>query len=163
MTIFPLSRMDARGFTFTEMMIVIVLAAVVTLGLVTFYLNSQILWTGASTQALAQRDATTLLELMRHDSQEATSAVVDNGNQRVILYDAALNETHRFFFSAADSFVHSGDGVVVDRGPVTPTKVESFALSYDPNLGMLNVDTLRVRSTSGERVALSTAIGLYNR
>ena len=49
-----------RGFTLTEVMIVIVLAGVVTLGLVTFYLNSQAWWTEASTQVLAQRDATLL-------------------------------------------------------------------------------------------------------
>src|SRR5262249_37558194 len=55
----------ARGFTLTEVMVVTVLAGVVTLGLITFYLNSQIMWTESSTQVLAQRDGTALLEAMR--------------------------------------------------------------------------------------------------
>jgi len=163
-----LCRLSASsGFTFTEVTIVMVLAGVVTLGLVTFYLNSQIMWTDASTQVLAQRDATALFELMRHDAQEAAKAEVvpvsgDSLNHLVIFYDRKNIETHRFFFEPADSFVHYGDSTSTDQGPVVPTKVERFHLSADPALGMVSIDTLRMRSTSGQRVTLSTAIGLYN-
>jgi prepilin-type N-terminal cleavage/methylation domain-containing protein len=153
----------ARGFTFTEVMIVMALAGLITLGLVTFYLNSQIMWTDASTQALAQRDATSLIEVMRRSAQGAASAIVDNGNQRVIFYDSGLNETARFFWTSADSFVHSGDANNLDKGPVTPTTVELFRVSYDANLGIVSLDSLRVRSSSGQHVSMSTAIGLYNK
>ncbi len=163
MTFTRAPRPTPRGFTFTEVMVVMVLAGVVTLGLVTFYLNSQIMWTGASTQVMAQRDATSMLELMRRYAQNASSADVDSTSQRVIFFDPGLNETHRFFWSPADSFVHYGEAGNLDQGPVTPTTVEIFHVSYDQTLGLLSVDTLRVRSTAGQQVTMSTAIGLYNR
>lgn len=157
----------SRGFTFTEMTVVIVLAGVVTLGLVAFYLHSQVLWSEASTQVLAQRDATALLEMMRDSTQGAASALVlpvppDNNNHLVIFYDRSLNERNRFFWSAADSFVHYGTPADPDQGPVVSSRVERFHLSTDPVLGLVAVDTLRVRSSIGYSVDLSTIIGLYN-
>src|SRR6187399_2559729 len=107
------SRAGIRGFTFTELMVVMVLAGVVTLGLVTFYLNSQIIWTGASTQVMAQRDATAILEVMRDSIQTASDALVlpvagDSANKQVIVTDGGL-ERH-FFWNPADSCVHYGIG-----------------------------------------------------
>ena len=156
-----------RGFTFTEVMVVMVLAGVVTLGLVTFYLNSQILWTGASTQVMAQRDATFLLEVMRDSTQVAADAVVlpnaaDPLNYTVIFFDRNNNELNRFFWDQGDSCVHYGTPANLDQGAVVRSTVERFHVSKDLVLGMVNIDTLRVRSTAGQRVTLSTSIGLYN-
>jgi len=158
---------NSRGFTFTEVMVVMVLAGVVTLGLVTFYLNSQIMWTGASTQVMAQRDATAILEVMRDSIQTAANAAIfpvppDSANKLVILYESGGAEQNRFFWSAGDSCVHSGVGNT-DRGTITPTKVERFDVSFDQATGILTVDTLRVRSTAGQELTLSTSIGLFNR
>jgi prepilin-type N-terminal cleavage/methylation domain-containing protein len=156
-------RAIARGFTFTEVMIVMALASVITLGLVTFYLNSQIMWTDASTQALAQRDATSLIEVMRRSAQGAASAFVDPSGHQVTFYDSSTLETSHYFWTPVDSFVHSGDLGNWDKGPVAPTIVEAFRVTYDPNLGMVSLDSLRVRSSSGQHVSMSTAIGLYNK
>jgi len=41
--------------------------------------------------------------------------------------------------------------------------VERFALSLDATPGLVNLDTLQVRTTSGQRVTMSTSFGLYNR
>lgn len=155
-----------RGFTFTEVMVVMVLAGVITLGLVTFYLNSQMLWTGASTQVMAQRDATALIEVMRDSIRTAANAVVlpvgaDSLNKLVILYDGGGNERNRFFWDPADSCLHSGR-ILLDHGPITETTVERFHVTFDQTLGILTVDTLRVRSSAGQYVTLSTSIGLYN-
>lgn len=153
------------GFTFTELMVVMVLAGVVTLGLVTFYLNSQIMWTGASTQVMAQRDATAILEVMRDSIQTASDALIlpvagDSANKQVIVIEGGLQR--QFFWDPADSCVHYGiDGS--DQGAITPTRVERFDASFDAVTGILTVDTLRVRSSAGQRVTLSTSIGLYNR
>ena len=105
-----------------------------------------------------------MIELMRRDAQSAASAIVDNSNRRVIFFDSSLQETHRFFWnpSPADSFVHFGDGVDLDKGPVTPTTVEVFHVTYDQAAGLVILDTLRVRSSAGQRVTLATAFGLYN-
>jgi len=158
---------NSPGFTFTEVMVVMVLAGVVTLGLVTFYLNSQIMWTGASTQVMAQRDATAILEVMRDSIQTAANAAVfpvppDSANKLVILYESGGAEQNRFFWNAGDSCVHYGL-LNTDRGAIAPTKVERFDVSFDQVNGILTVDSLRVRSSAGQDLTLSTSIGLYNR
>jgi hypothetical protein len=146
-------------------MVVTVLAGVVTLGLVTFYLNSQIMWTESSTQALAQRDATFLLEVMRDSTRNAASAQVVNPadpNHLVIFYDRNNNELNRFFWNAADSCVHYGTPDNLDHGAVVRTTVERFRASIDPVVGLVTIDSLTMRSTAGGRITLSTSIGLYN-
>jgi len=162
---FPSSR--ERGFTLLEMVIVVVLAAMVTLGLVGFYLQSQSMWMEASTQALAQRDATSLVELMRTKGAQAAKALVlpsspDSLNHLIVFYDNADNEQSRFFWSQADSFVHYGDAVNADQGAVISTIVERFSLNAHPTLPLVHLDTLRVRATSGPQVRMSTSFALYN-
>jgi hypothetical protein len=146
--------------------VVIVLAGVVTLGLVGFYLNSQAMWMDASTQALAQRDATSILEYMRQHGHGAASAVWDASNHKVTFYDRQVppEELDSFAWNATDSLVYHGIGRDdTPDGPVAPTVVEEFAVTVDPTYGLVSVDTLRVRSTSGARVTMSTTIGLFNR
>ena len=154
-------RPESRGFTLTEVTVVIVLAGVVTLGLVGFYLNSQAMWMDASTQALAQRDATSILESMRQRGHRAALAIWNAPNHKVTFYDNSLQELDSFSWSSADSLVHHWVGPT-DDGPLAPTIVEQFAVSTDPHFGLVSVDTLRVRSTSGVRVTMSTTIGLFN-
>ena len=160
----PLS--DERGLTLMEIVIVVVLAGVVTLGLVGFYLQSQSMWMDASTQALAQRDATGMVEFMRTRTLSAASALAtpvppDSLNFVLTLYDASDNETDRFAWTASDSLVHHfEDGV--DKGAIGAATVERFYVRVDPQLPLVSVDTLRVRSTSGDRIKISSAFALYN-
>ena len=157
---------DERGLTLLEMVIVIVLAGVVTLGLVGFYLQSQSMWMDASTQALAQRDATGLVEFMRTRTLSAASALVspvppDSLNFILTLYDVSDNETDRFAWTSGDSLIHHfEDGV--DKGAIGSAIVERFYVRVDPALPLVTLDTLRVRSTSGTRVKLSSTFALYN-
>ena len=55
----PLSE---RGLTLTELTIVGVLACLVMLGLVGFYMSSQGVWMDASAQAITQREATSVID-----------------------------------------------------------------------------------------------------
>lgn len=154
------SRAIAGGFTLTEVMIVLVLAGIVMIGLSIFYLNSQMTWTDASTQALAQRDATTLIEYMREYGQGA--AEVDASDSTVAIFFNRSNvEIIRFRWDPFDSLVYYGVGPTDDRGPVVPTRVESFVASKIENPRMLNL-ALRVRSSSGQGVTMTSTIGLYN-
>src|SRR5258706_2289834 len=147
------SEGDERGLTLIEVMIVVVLAGVVTLGLVGFYLQSQSMWMDASTQALAQRDATGLIEVMRSKAAAAAKALVlpvppDNRNSLLILYDDTDTETDRFFWNVADSLVHRGEGPNgTDKGAVLSATVERFHVTVDPLLPLVTLDTLRVHST----------------
>ena len=162
----PLHVSDQRGITLMEIVIVVALAGIVTLGLVGFYLQSQSMWLDASTQALAQRDATGLVEFIRSRASSAASALVapvppDSLNFVLTLYDATNNETDRFAWSGTDSLVHHFEAGL-DKGAVGSAIVERFYVTVDPQLPLVRLDTLRVRSTSGERVKIASAFALYN-
>jgi prepilin-type N-terminal cleavage/methylation domain-containing protein len=163
----------SRGFTLIEVVLVMALAAVVTLGIVGFYLQSQAMWIESSSQALAQRDATTMIEAISDSARVADFAVVvpvtgsPENSELYLFKNSAL--VARFFWVPADSLVHFGYGINPDQGPLAPTVVERFTVSYDPNRAIVNIDTLRVRTNNGtptvaaRRITLSSTIGLYNK
>jgi prepilin-type N-terminal cleavage/methylation domain-containing protein len=152
------------GFTLLELMVVITLAGLVSLGLVAFYLNSQMLWMDSSTQALAQRDATFIVETLREQAETASSAEVQSfgsQNNMVLFYHGPI-QFAGFLWRPADSLIHSINAIGADGGPIAPTKVERFYVSLDSLLPLVHIDTLRVRSTSGQRVQISGGLAMYN-
>lgn len=162
---------SARGFTLPEMMLVIVLAGVVTLGLLGFYLNSQATWMDASAQALAQRDATTILEAITQHAHDAAAVIVTPAAPDTILTfykrdpspPNSLVEPYSFWWSQGDSLVHQGVGTGdQDDGPVAPSVVERFYFEMDPALPILHLRMLEVRSGQGARVQISTSFLLHN-
>ena len=164
------STRSTAGFTLIEAMVVIALSAIVTLGIVSFYLSAQQTWTDASTQALAQRDASTILTTLSDRARAADLAVVtpstiDPANSLVVFYSrgggAVELETARFF-CGGDGLMHEGDQDLQDAGPMTGSKVLRFHATYDPNLKLITVDSLRVSSTNGQVVTQSISAGLYN-
>jgi prepilin-type N-terminal cleavage/methylation domain-containing protein len=153
------------GFTLAEVMVVVVLAAVVGFGMVGFYLNSQATWIDASTQVMAQRDATLIVQTMGDRCRpwaraEVTS--VSGPNDRLIVRDAGNVEKERFYWDPTDSLVHhTSNGAATGPGLVD-TKVERFSLSVDASGRLVLLDSLRVISANGRRVRLSTAFALNN-
>jgi prepilin-type N-terminal cleavage/methylation domain-containing protein len=161
---------SSAGFTLIEAMVVIALSAIVTLGIVSFYLSAQQTWTDASAQALAQRDATTILATLSERARAADTAIVipstlDPQNSVVILYQRGIGgiklESARFF-CGRDGLMHEGDQDLQDAGPMTASKVLRFHATFDPSLELVTVDSLRVSSTTGQVVTQSTSSGLYN-
>jgi hypothetical protein len=155
-----------RGLTLTELAIVGLLATLVMLGLVGFYMSSQAMWMDASTQAITQREATYLVEEISRKVQAATTADVypasGGGPQsKIELRDHDGNVLWAFWW-AADSLVHEGPDLVTDRGAMLSSKVEAFEFIEGGN--MVNLVFLRLRSAQGERVEMdSTRMALQNR
>ncbi len=161
--------MDSRsqtGLTLTELAIVMVLAAMVTVGLVTFYLNSQGMWVDASTQSMVQRDASLIVERMAQRTHLAYTADVlsdpDSLHQTVILFTRDLEETSRFWWKSSDSLIHYSIGSSgVDRGPIVGSKVELFKLDRDTSHVYLR--DLTMATTAGNPVQMTATMRLYNR
>jgi prepilin-type N-terminal cleavage/methylation domain-containing protein len=169
----PLPHRGLRGFTLIEMTVVIALSAVVTLGIVAFYLSAQGTWTDASSQAVAQRDGTTLLDAISTRARGAATAVIvpvaaDPRNSMMVLYDKNVppNEQARFFWDGTDSLIHYADNGPVtgdyDQGPVVQTKVLRFSCSLMPGLAIVSVDSLRLVALGGQIVTLTSSYGLSN-
>lgn len=159
------------GFTLVEVMVVLVLAGVVTLGLVGFYLNSQATWIDGSSQALAQRDATTILESIADRADSAASVTLTLVPPDTVIEFRGVGGTAYYGFrwrrgAGDDSLVHQGPGSCSpDLGPVVPSIVERFSVALDPQypqVPVLHVISLRVRSSSGQVVEMKSSFALRN-
>ena len=159
----------ARGLTLIEVTIVMVLATLVMMGMISFYISSQSTWMASSTQALAQRDATLLIETISDRVRVAHTAQVidspDSLHQGLVLFDIdpftqVLVERWRFWW-AADSLVHQGPGLNDDRGPAVASRVTRFQL--DTSASLVEIRLVELRAGDGQLVRMSSAAALYNR
>jgi hypothetical protein len=160
-----MERRGARGITLIEVAIVSALAMLVVLGMIGFYISSQSSWMAGSSQALAQRDATLLIEALTDSIRRAVVAVPidspDSLSRGVVLYQADHTEFWRFWWNEPDQRVHQGPGVGEDRGPVVNTPVTRFQL--DTLTRMVDIRLIEMRADEGQTVRLSSAAALYNR
>jgi len=154
-----------RGFTLAEVMVVMVLAGIVSFGMVGFYLNSQATWIDASSQAMAQRDGTLIIETMADRCRRWARAevqTVSGANDRLIVRDDTNAEKERFYWDPTDSLVHHTSNGAATGPALVDTQVERFSASVDAGGRLVFIDSLRVVSATGRRVQLSTAFALYN-
>lgn len=151
---------DERGVTLIEVAIVGVLAAIVMLAMTGFYINSQSTWIEASSQAVTQREATTVLEAIGGRAHEAYGADLSTP-QRLVFFD--LDGECSRFWVGPDSLMHQGDRLVADRGPMAASVVTRFVLSGSNDSTMVKVLSLEMRSANGHLVRLSTNAAFYNR
>jgi hypothetical protein len=160
-----MDRRAGRGITLIEVTIVMALATLVVMGMISFYISSQSTWMAGSTQALAQRDATLLIEAVSEKVRESFLAEAfdspDSNHRGLILRDASATESWRFWWDEDDSLVHQGPGLGQDRGPVVASRVTRFQL--DTLTRMVEIRLVEVRSGDGQLVRMSSAAALYNR
>lgn len=153
-----------RGLTLTELVLVVALAGVVTLGLMSFYFNSQTTWIDGSTQAMTQREATQLVQVMTDSVHWAESAVIFSSPDAL---HEGLSLTFPdgrqcgFWWDQTDSLVHHGKNQANDRGPIVTSKVERFQLNKDSKL--VYVELLQMRSANGQVVHIASTMALLNR
>ena len=159
-----MDRHAARGLTLIEVTIVMVLSTLVVMGMISFYISSQSTWMASSTQALAQRDATLLIETISERVRRAALAEPfdspDALHQGIILRDEHMTETWRFWW-AADSLIHQGPDLNDDRGPVIASRVTRFQL--DTLTRLVEIRLIELRAGDGQLVRMSSAAALYNR
>ena len=153
-----------RGLTLTELTVVGMLATIVMLGLTGFYFNSQRLWLDSSTKAMAQRDATLLLEAITHETHEAGIAVVttaDSLHNDLALFDSGSTLLGQFRWDASDSLIHRWSPSE-DLGPVADSRVLRFQLTtVDSSLVELRL--LELLSADGDTIRLASKLALLGR
>jgi hypothetical protein len=155
-----------RGLTLTEVAIVGVLATIVMLGLVGFYMNSQGTWMDASAQAVTQREATTLIESISSKVHAASSARTDPITHQLELFDVNDNTNPAYVFwwkavgDSADSLIHEGPSLADDRGPPVRSTCEQFQCTS--NTSTVDVDLI-LRSAQGDPIRITTRMVMQNR
>ena len=163
----PMQAHRDRGLTLTEVMIVIALAALVMLGLVSFYMTSQAVWMEGSSQAITQRDATLLVTAMTDSVRRAGYATVvedpSTGGQVLSLYAQKGDpDPFRCFYWKA-SHVYSGSTQPGhDEQLVVVSPVSGFQLATDDTSFVL-MNLIELPTSKGPPVRLASAAALYNR
>jgi len=158
-----------RGLSLTELAIIGVLATLVMIGLVGFYINSQATWVDGSTQAQTQRELTLLTEVMGdaiHSSSRAwVSGSPDSLHSMLHLYGYKGQTEKYFIWWKDDSTVHVGTGLTPpgDHGPVIASKVETFQLHCSKDSTLVELTLLQARTAQGQVVRTATRYALYNR
>jgi prepilin-type N-terminal cleavage/methylation domain-containing protein len=161
---------DQRGLTLTEVAIVLTIASIVLTGLVIFYLNSQALWVDGSSQAIAQREVTLVLDAITRRTHRAAMALpAGTPTTSLRLFTTTLGtepESTYALWVAGDSLLHIGypESVIAarqDLGPLIQSKIERFDVRTNGN--MVFVDELRVHSAEGARISMSTRAMMMNR
>lgn len=152
------------GVTLIELFVVMALASLVTLGLIAFYFQSQNLWMDGSTQALAQRDGTLLLQAMAPFAHAADHVDVlnpaDSLHQGFVAFRNGV-ELGRFEWKA-DSLVHQGLGSQ-DKGPVVPTRVTRLSVQvFGPsNDSLVVIPVLIMQSAQRRDIVLTSSYALH--
>jgi Tfp pilus assembly protein PilW len=155
--------------TLTEVTVVFVLSAILMTGLVAFYLNSQMVWTDGSTQAIAQREVTLVLEAITRRARASNGVTVQNTpdarHVTIAISRPGVTSSDSLYFywwSPVDSLLHEGmRNIGDDHGAMLTSKVVCFAASADTAL--LRIDTLTVKTAQGVHVTMSTAAAMQNR
>jgi prepilin-type N-terminal cleavage/methylation domain-containing protein len=161
-------RLNQRGLTFLELTAVMAIASIVTVGLVSFYLNSQTTWMEGSTQAIAQREGSLVLEDLTRRARHASTAFVhdnpDPDHQRVVLLHADGTQ-YDFFWNASDSLIHYGvkaaGGEYLDLGSCVNYPVTTFRVETDG--AIVQMTELSLLLPTGQVVTSTGAAALYNR
>jgi hypothetical protein len=142
-----------------EVTIVMVLASLVMLALLGFYINSQATWTDASSQALAQRELTAVVERLSGRVHEAASAVVVG--QQLSLFDLGGGALYSLTWNPADSLLYDhdpsrpGPDVAITSFPVTRFQVV-------PSDSLVTLVALELRTAAGKFVSTTSTMALIN-
>ncbi len=161
------SRDPERGVTLTELTIATVLASVVMIGLVGFYMGSQGVWIDSSGQALTQREATQvasdITERCRGANQMVVTDVSGDSLQSVTFFVPTSTGTnsYHYWWSAGDQRVHYEQNGGGDKGPIAASQVERFAFIANIDTSYVQFDLL-MRSPEDQHVGLTSGFTLQN-
>ena len=161
-------RLDQRGLTLLELTAVMAIASIVTVGLVSFYLNSQTTWMEGSTQAIAQREGSLVLADLTRKARLASFVDVqpspDTLHHRVVFVHPDGSQ-HAFYWDPSDSLVHTAlklpDFEVQELGPCVSYPVTAFKLETDG--AVVELKELALLLPNGQVVTSTGAAALYNR
>lgn len=145
-----------------EVTIVVVLASLVMLALLGFYINSQATWNDASTQAIAQRELTTVIERITEKAHLAHHAQWDGTAQQLDLYEQGqANSFYTLVWDPNDSLLYEkGTGIGGGLHPILGSRVVSFQVSCLDSVVTLSNITLR--TAAGKYVSAGSTVTLMN-
>lgn len=172
MKIMTKKKIDKNGFTLIELMIVVVILGLITLGAVTFFSGGMRSWISGQFQLAAQRDARIALDRMVKEIREGDELDDSSDDDTIIVdYNVLSEDTLTFSWSGT-----SGDSLTRNDAPFLDN-VHSLSFIYLNQAGVemtnesnaskilinLQVDLDGDASTGGNPdIILDTEVNLRN-
>lgn len=145
-----------------EVTIVVVLASLVMLALLGFYINSQATWNDASSQAITQRELTTVIERITEKAHLASQGSWDpTGNQLDLYPPGSNNAFYTLTWNPTDSLLYeSGVGILGGPHPILASEVMAFQIACVDSVLILT--NLTLRTAAGKYVSAASTMTLMN-
>ena len=116
---------NKKGFTLIELMVVVVILSLITIGIVTFFSGGIRSWIAGQYQLKAQRDARMALDRMVKEIREGDKFGEHSTNKKVIVEFNVLEKSDLIFEWTGNS----GDGLTRNDGPFLEN-VHSLKFTY---------------------------------
>ncbi len=145
-----------------EVTVVMVLASIVMLALLGFYINSQAIWTDASSQAITQREMTAVVARLTEQAHAAASAQLSSpgGMQAVTFYDQKGAMLYGLSWGE-DSLIHVVNDPWIPGSPaIGRSPVTKFQLVVSESL--VTLVALEMRTPTGRLTSLHTSVRMLN-
>ncbi len=121
-------QLKQDGFSLIELMVVVLILGLITIGLVTFFSGGVRSWISGQNQLLAQREARQAMDRMVRDIREGKSYVIASDNTSItITYPASFNK---------NSVTYKLSGTKIEK------EVNSIANSLIDNVTKLYFDSI---------------------
>jgi prepilin-type N-terminal cleavage/methylation domain-containing protein len=151
-----------RGLTLVEVTVAMVMASLVMVGLVGFYISSQMTWLAASSQAVSQREGTLAIEVITDHIRGAQTATIANSpdaQHQQLTLTFVTGGPVEFHWDATDSLIHWSDPA--NRGALIETRVTRFQMTENDTL--VNIVGLDLLDPNGRTISFAGGAALYNR
>ena len=140
-----------------------VLASLVMLALLGFYINSQATWNDASSQTITQRELTMVIERITEKAHMASQGSWDAAGNQLDLYPpGSPNAFYTLRWDQTDSLLYeSGTNIAGGEHPILGSRVMTFQVACVDSVLVLS--NLTLRTAAGKFVSAASTMTFMNR
>jgi len=127
-----LKKINKKGFSLIELMVVVVILGLIVLGLVTFFTGGARSWIAGQSQLEAQRNARQAMDIMVREIREADYVDDINSTSISIYFHTPFDGTISYSFSGGSDLKRGSNTMISNVQSLTFTYFDSSGNLVDP-------------------------------
>lgn len=148
-------RVKQKGFSLIELMVVVLILSLITIGLVTIFTGGIRSWIGGQSQLQAQREARQAMDRMVREIREGENIdTISNGTSVTINYLASFGKSP-VTFNLSGNTINRGGSPLIDN-------VQTFEVTYPDDSKVHILLEIDVDDDEKPDITLNTDIDLRN-